>query len=71
VSESWMSGALCSQTDPEAFFPERGHSSRAAKRICAVCPVRPECLEFALSARLRFGIFGGLSERQRRKLEAA
>lgn len=65
---AWQTDALCSQTDPEAFFPEKGGSTRDAKRICQGCTVRGECLEYALSNDERFGIWGGLSERERRKL---
>ena len=65
----WQERALCAQTDPEAFFPEKGGSTREAKRICAGCEVRSECLEYALQHDERFGIWGGLSERERRKLK--
>ena len=66
---AWQGEALCAQTDPEAFFPEKGGSTRDAKRICSSCDVRGECLEYALSNDERFGIWGGLSERERRKLK--
>jgi WhiB family redox-sensing transcriptional regulator len=65
----WQSEALCAQTDPEAFFPEKGGSTRDAKRICTSCDVRAQCLEYALQNDERFGIWGGLSERERRKLK--
>ncbi len=65
---SWQHQALCAQTDPEAFFPEKGGSTREAKGICSSCEVRAECLEYALTNDERFGIWGGLSERERRKL---
>jgi WhiB family redox-sensing transcriptional regulator len=65
---SWQERALCSQTDPEAFFPEKGGSTREAKKICVGCEVKAECLEYALEHDERFGIWGGLSERERRKL---
>lgn len=65
----WQSDALCAQTDPEAFFPEKGGSTRDAKRICASCDVRDQCLEYALQNDERFGIWGGLSERERRKVK--
>lgn len=68
VVEPWMGEGLCSQTDPEAFFPEKGGSTREAKAVCRRCPVRPECLEFALDNEERYGIWGGLSERERRRL---
>ena len=66
--QDWQERALCAQTDPEAFFPEKGGSTREAKRICAGCDVRAECLEYALAHDERFGIWGGLSERERRRL---
>jgi WhiB family redox-sensing transcriptional regulator len=65
----WQERALCAQTDPEAFFPEKGGSTREAKRVCTSCEVRAACLEYALSNDERFGIWGGLSERERRKLK--
>jgi WhiB family transcriptional regulator, redox-sensing transcriptional regulator len=65
---AWQADALCAQTDPEAFFPEKGGSTRDAKRICAQCNVKSECLEYALKNDERFGIWGGLSERERRRL---
>lgn len=65
---AWQVDALCAQTDPEAFFPEKGGSTRDAKKVCASCTVRSECLEYALSNDERFGIWGGLSERERRRL---
>src|SRR4051794_3897735 len=67
----WQERALCAQTDPEAFFPEKGGSTREAKRICSGCEVRAECLEYALAHDERFGIWGGLSERERRRLRRA
>jgi WhiB family redox-sensing transcriptional regulator len=67
--QEWQEHALCAQTDPEAFFPEKGGSTREAKRICLGCEVRSECLEYALEHDERFGIWGGLSERERRKLK--
>lgn len=67
--DDWRWRALCAQTDPEAFFPEKGGSTRAAKQICLLCEVRVECLEAALDNEERFGIWGGLSERERRKLQ--
>ena len=66
---SWQERSLCAQTDPEAFFPEKGGSTREAKRVCLSCDVRQECLEYALAHDERFGIWGGLSERERRRLK--
>ncbi|GGM01369.1 hypothetical protein GCM10011594_21780 [Nakamurella endophytica] len=65
----WHDRALCAQTDPEAFFPEKGGSTREAKKICTGCEVRAECLSYALANDERFGIWGGLSERERRRLK--
>jgi WhiB family redox-sensing transcriptional regulator len=65
---SWQTDALCAQTDPEAFFPEKGGSTRDAKRICTTCEVKAQCLDYALQNDERFGIWGGLSERERRRL---
>ena len=67
--EQWQERALCAQTDPEAFFPEKGGSTREAKRICMGCEVRDACLDYALAHDERFGIWGGLSERERRRLK--
>ncbi|RBY77816.1 WhiB family transcriptional regulator [Geodermatophilus sp. TF02-6] len=66
--QAWQERALCAETDPEAFFPEKGGSTREAKKICTGCEVRAECLEYALANDERFGIWGGLSERERRRL---
>jgi WhiB family redox-sensing transcriptional regulator len=65
----WQDRALCAQTDPEAFFPEKGGSTREAKKVCRGCEVRVECLEYALEHDERFGIWGGLSERERRRMK--
>lgn len=66
--EVWRESALCREVDPEIFFPEKGQSTADAKRVCAACDVRVECLEWALGRAERFGVAGGLSERERRGL---
>lgn len=66
--DDWTERALCAQTDPEAF-PEKGGSTREAKKVCESCPVRAEYLDHALGYEERFGIWGGLSERERRALK--
>jgi len=53
----WQERSLCAQTDPEAFFPEKGGSTREAKKVCRSCDVRSECLEYALAHDERFGIW--------------
>lgn len=70
LSPDFVDDGLCTQTDPELFFPVKGGSTREAKKVCANCTVRAECLSYALEHDERFGIWGGLSERERRKLRA-
>ena len=67
----WALQGICAGVDPEIFFPEKGGNTRDAKRVCTGCPVRRQCLEYALSHNERFGIWGGTSERERRRLQAA
>ncbi|MCX5046683.1 WhiB family transcriptional regulator [Aldersonia sp. NBC_00410] len=69
IGEEWVDHAICPQTDPDAFFPEKGGSTREAKAICRLCPVREACLAYALDNGVRHGIWGGLSERERRRLQ--
>jgi len=64
----WQDHANCLGVDPDLFFPERGASTREAKEVCRGCVVRKECLEFALQNGEKFGIWGGLSERERRRI---
>jgi WhiB family transcriptional regulator, redox-sensing transcriptional regulator len=66
---AWQDFALCAETDPEAFFPEKGGSTREAKRVCRGCEVKMACLDYALATDQRFGIWGGFSERERRHLK--
>lgn len=67
--QEWAADALCAQTDPEAFFPNKSGSTREAKAVCGRCEARPDCLEYALDNQERWGIWGGASERERRKIE--
>ena len=64
----WQERANCLGVDPDLFFPERGASTREAKGVCAGCEVRIECLEYALQNSEKFGIWGGMSERERRRI---
>lgn len=64
----WADQAPCSSADPDAWFPSVGESGDMAKRVCGRCPVRSDCLEYALDHDEGFGIWGGLSEHERRKL---
>lgn len=61
----WAAFAACRDRDPDAFFPANEVGEREAVRICNGCPVRIECLEFALEANIKFGVWGGLTEKQR------
>lgn len=70
---SWMDSALCAQTDGDVFFPERrdARSARAAKAVCAECPVRARCLQWALEHDERYGIWAGTTEVERRRMKRA
>lgn len=61
----WALQGACTTTDPEVFFPDKGESSRAAKRVCSGCPVIAECREWALDTGQEFGVWGGLSATDR------
>jgi WhiB family redox-sensing transcriptional regulator len=68
---TWQARANCMGVDPELFFPERGASTREAKEVCRGCVVREDCLEYAISNGEKFGIWGGMSERERRRVRRA
>jgi WhiB family transcriptional regulator, redox-sensing transcriptional regulator len=68
AAESWQMFANCLGVDPDLFFPERGASTKEAKQVCQGCVVREDCLEYALANGEKFGIWGGLSERERRRI---
>lgn len=68
-SPSWEEASLCRETDPEAFFPEKGESALSAKRICNQCPVKSQCLKHALDEDEPFGVWGGMTTRERRLLK--
>lgn len=66
---SWRDQALCAEVSGgDLFFPDKGGSTKDAKRLCAACDVRSACLDFAVDNDERFGVWGGLSERERRGL---
>lgn len=65
---AFVQDAVCSQTDPELFFPEKGGSTKDAKSVCLACPVRVRCLTWAMQTDQRFGVWGGLSEKERTRL---
>ena len=65
---SWLDLAACTEVDPAIFSPERGEPTGPAKRVCLVCPVRAQCLDYALDNHILHGVFGGLSEHERRAM---
>ena len=71
AERSWQRQANCMGVDPDLFFPERGASTREAKEVCRGCVVREDCLEYALANGEKFGIWGGMSERERRRVRRA
>jgi WhiB family transcriptional regulator, redox-sensing transcriptional regulator len=67
-AEPWRDQGLCAQVDPELWFPEKGGTPEPAKRICAACPVLTECREYALVNVELYGVWGGLSDKERRRM---
>ena len=65
---SWRNRAACQGVDPDVFFPVSDEDALQAKAICAECPVREACLEWALATRERDGVWGGATERERRRM---
>ena len=69
MTNHWRQYARCLGADPEIFYPPTDPTTAAeAKAICAVCPVREPCLEYAITAREKQGVWGGLTERERRRM---
>jgi WhiB family transcriptional regulator, redox-sensing transcriptional regulator len=71
VLEAWTEQALCRKADPEVFFPPKGDAGKQAKDICAQCPVRAECLDYAIKADEKHGIWGGLNRAERQRAPQA
>src|SRR6187455_2888565 len=65
---AWMFHGRCRGVNPAEFFPSDGTGVEAAQRVCAACPVSSECLEYALLHRIEHGVWGGASERERRRI---
>ncbi len=65
---SWRQHAACRGADPDIFYPATDEEAEEAKAVCATCPVRQACLEYALANRERDGVWGGLTERERRRV---
>lgn len=66
--DEWMTDAVCAEVDPDSFFPEKGEKSREARKLCNTCPVATECLAYALRHDIRYGLYGGLTARERHAL---
>ncbi len=64
----WRQHAACRGLDPEVFFPVDDDEAGVAKAVCAQCPVQETCLEYALGSRERDGVWGGCTERERRRI---
>ena len=64
----WMNDGRCRDHPPEVFFPNDGVGVTIAQAVCATCPVREPCLEYALENRIDHGVWGGTSERERRRI---
>ena len=69
--EQWMDRAACLGANPADFFPGRGESTEPARQVCRSCPAAEACLTHALATTEKFGVWGGLSERERRRLRRA
>ena len=68
MDTSWMACGNCADQPPTTFFPSDGVGVEIARRICATCPVKEPCLEYALEQRIDHGVWGGCSERERRRI---
>ena len=68
ADRAWMEDALCAQTDPDIFYPEKGGSTAPATSVCNNCSVRAQCLEYAVSNDIRHGIWGGTSDNDRKRI---
>ena len=68
MDTEWMARGNCANEAPSMFFPSDGVGVEIARRICATCPVKEPCLEHALLNRIDHGVWGGASERERRRI---
>ena len=68
MDTEWMAAGKCREVHPSTFFPSDGVGVEFARRICAECPVKAMCLEYALTNRIDHGVWGGASERERRRI---
>ena len=67
LDQDWRSQAVCARTNPDLWFSPGAVEHREAKRICRECPVRRQCLNYAMEAPVDHGVWGGMTERERRR----
>lgn len=68
TNQTWRQHAACRGVEPDIFYPATDEEAEVAKAVCAVCPVRQPCLEYALTSRERDGVWGGATEKERRRI---
>lgn len=68
MTTTWRSKAACNGLDPQIFYPETDEDAEVAKAVCGGCPVQGACLEYALARREKEGVWGGCTERERRRI---
>lgn len=68
MDTSWMAKGKCRELPPELFFPSDGVGVEVAKKICVTCKAKPSCLEYAIANHIDHGVWGGASERERRRI---
>jgi WhiB family transcriptional regulator, redox-sensing transcriptional regulator len=68
TNQTWRQLAACRGVEPDIFYPASDEEADAAKSVCGVCPVRQPCLEYALASRERDGVWGGATEKERRRI---
>lgn len=69
ADQDWKQRGRCAETDPESFFPDQGGTARPAKQVCQGCEVIAQCLQYALTHDEKYGVWGGMSERERNRLK--
>ncbi len=68
TQQTWRQHSACKGVDPDIFYPVSDEEAEVAKAVCAQCPVRQPCLEYALGTRERDGVWGGATEKERRRI---
>ncbi|MEI2640465.1 MAG: WhiB family transcriptional regulator [Microthrixaceae bacterium] len=68
LDTNWMAAGNCANKSPDFFFPSDGVGVELARQVCETCPVKMQCLEYTLANRIDHGVWGGTSERERRRI---